>query len=220
MVKGPNIKLRVKYKPLRIFLLRFRGKNQPDLSDIETKTRSDLINIAKGFALLKDDAGGLSLTSRGHELLSAREKSNGEGERAILRETLKNDFDFRFHWAWICDGREKFKTSDLVKLFRKIGYADLKDSSLLQYIRAFINWATSAGLCVQSGGNYYKILKRMVIGTGEEGLHTDEGATTITFTSEDAEGLARLSLLTLNAHVCDYLADESHQSDLREIERE
>lgn len=220
MMKAPSVKLRVKFKPVKELLLRFRGKNEPDLSDMESKGRLDLINVAKAYGFLKENAGMLSLTPRGDELLSAHERFNGEGARTVLREALKNDFDFRFHWAWVCDNRDEFKTADLAKVFRKIGYSDLKDSSLLQYIRNFTNWAMSAGLCVKSGGNYYKILKRMVIGIGEEGLQIAEKSTTVTFTSEDTEELARLSLLTLNAHVCDYLADESHQSDLGLIERE
>ena len=205
---------RVRYNQLKRFLLRFRGNNKSDLNIPLTSASEDLKRIGIFFDFLKFN-DSITLTNRGREMLLAYENSQEDKERRILRTMFEKDGQLKLHWALICDKREAFTTADLMPIFRDMGYIDLSEGSLLQYIRAFVGWAESAGLCTKAGvkGHTYTILERMTIGLSTK-ESKEEQPTIIASKKEESEPDTHLSLFKLNSYICDYLADQKHKGDL------
>ncbi len=209
---------KVGYEPFKKYLRRYAGNGLPKAGDLPRRTRDNCKKMAKALHLLREANGHLTLTKKGEELVKAYTLNSKEREIAILRETLKENDHFRLHWAWICDNRERFTTTELIPVFRKIGYSNVKDESLKVYIRSYIDWARSAQLCTRSGiqGQTHKILIRMKIGE-MEGISSETVEPIIIRDDESPERIAHFSLYKLNAYICDFLADETHEGDLKLI---
>jgi len=208
---------RVRYEQLKQFLLNFRANPSPP--------SLDLIRVGEIFGLMESVDGSLRLdsslrlTDKGRDMLLAYENDQKENEKNLLRTTFHQNQQLRLHWALVCDGRDSFKTSELTSIFREMGYDELADNSLGQYIRAFVDWAESAGMCGKGGlkGHTYTIVDRIIIGMSEKGEIGESLPTVAIQATTDPESAMHFNILSLNAHICDYLADPSHEGDLKVI---
>jgi len=211
---------RVRYKQLKQLLQRFSGSDKPDPAISSDRISNDLVRAGILFGLIDSNAH-IRLTNKGREMLLAYENGQKEREKELLRVTFNENQQLRLHWALICDKKKEFTTSELTVIFRGMGYDELVDSSLIQYIRAFVDWAEAAGLCVKKGfeGHTYTILEHIVIGASPYEMNM-----TLPFVvpslSSGPENALHLSILKLNAYICDFLADQTHQGDLSKIKAE
>lgn len=203
---------------MKRFLLQFSGNSRLESNDMSRSVREDCKKIAIELGFLRTD---LNLTPTGATMLTTYEHENVEREIYVLREVLTNNHGFRFHWAWICDKREVFATSDLVRVFRKLGYLEQSKETLKLYIRTLVDWARTAEFCVKTGvkGYTYRILDRIVIGA-PDGSTISDGSTTIIREEERPEDIAHRTLFKINAYICDFLADRTHEGDLETIKLE
>ena len=212
---------RVRYPQLKQLLLRFRGSDKTDQSITSESVRDDLIRVGKIFGMIESNES-VRLTNRGREMLLAYENGQAETEKKLLRLTFLQNPQLRLHWALICDRRDSFTTAELSEVFKEMGYADLAETSLRQYIRAFVDWAEVAGLCGKKSfeGHAYTILNRIIIGASEsEGRNEAQLAPPIQAVA-NPENELHLSIFKLNSYICDFLADQSHKGDLNAIKIE
>lgn len=214
---------RVRYPKLKQLLLRFRGSDKSTLDVSSNRVSSDLKHVAEtlGFLQTAGDSTSIALTSKGREMLLAYENNQPDHEKRLLKSAFEQNRELRLHWAAVCDRKEIFTTAELMEVFRDLGYSKVVDTSLRQYIRAFVDWAVVAGLCTKASfkGHSYRILDRMIIGspTSEGGNARVPRSAMDTVKPQTDD---RLNLFKLNSYVCDYLADESHQGDLNKIDAE
>jgi hypothetical protein len=176
--------------------------------------------VGEVFGLLETN-DAVTLSNKGREMLLAYENNQEGNEKRILRTAFEENRQLRLHWAMICDNRELFTMRELVEIFRDMGYSDLSETSLIQYIRAFVDWAEAAGLCAKEGikGHTYKIFNRMTVGasTTEEKA---EKQVAIAIEETNPETETHLGIFKLNSYICDYLADQTHEGDLDIIKNE
>jgi hypothetical protein len=211
---------RVRYPQLKRLLLRFRGSDKSNRNISSSNVPSDVIRVGEVFGLLETN-DDIALTNKGREMLLAYENNQEGNERRILRMAFEKNRQLRLHWAMICDNRELFTVRELVETFRDMGYSDLSESSLMQYIRAFVDWAEVTGLCAKEGikGHTYKIFDRMTVGAST----TEEKAkkqVAIAIEQTNPEMETNLGIFKLNSYICDYLADQTHEGDLDIIKNE
>jgi len=211
---------RVRYPRLKLFLLRFRGSAKSNSNVSSKNVPADVITVGEVLGFLQSN-DAVTLTNKGREMLLAYGSDQEGNERRILRTAFEKNGQLRLHWAMICDKRELFTMKDLIEVFRDLGYSDLAETSLIQYIRAFVDWSEAAGLCAKDSikGHTYKILYPMNIGalSSIETLHEDE---VVAAEETNPEKEEHVGLFKLNSYICDFLVEPTHEADLDAIKSE